>query len=718
MDNIENTAASKKADEKLLNEAKERFRLSQEAESEYRALALEDLKFRAGEQWPQDVKQQRDMDRRPCLTVNRIPQFVRQITNGQRQNRPAIKVSPVDDKGDVETAKILQGLIRHIEYNSSADAAYDTAFESAVTHGRGFFRILTDYCDPLSFEQDILFKRVRNPFTVYMDPNSTAPDGSDMEWCFVIEDVSKDEFKRLYPKAKMSAMQDWQSLGDSQNWCTRETARVAEYFYREFEPERIYLIATQDQKSVVTQNEIERLWAKSVRFEIIDERKTMIPKIRWCKINGVEVLEETEFPGCFIPIIPVLGEELDIEGKRVLEGIIRHAKDPQRMLNYWVSSETETIALAPRAPFIGVEGQFEGHEDKWKTANVRNHAFLEYKPKTIGGQMAPAPQRNVFEPPIQAITQARMQAADDIKATTGIYDAALGARSNENSGVAIQRRKQQSETSNFHFVDNLTRSLRHAGRIIIDLIPEVYDTARAIRTIGEDGEETVVQINQLFQKNGEVKAYHMGVGKYDVTVDTGPSYATKRQEALDSMLELTRVYPQAAQVAGDLMVRNMDWPGARDIADRLKKTLPPGIAEDPEKGQPQIPPEMQAQMQQMGQQIDGLTQQLNQAHEALEKKTVEIESKERIEFAKMEVDLKKEMLKLDSQEAIALLRQELGSIHQRLNLLGMNEPVEEPQHFNQQSFYNPQPMGPSMQGPMPFGNEPPTGGLSPGLPVE
>lgn len=659
--------------EKLLETARERFRLAEEAERRIREVALDDLKFRAGEQWPQQMKMERELDHRPCLVINRIPQFIRQITNDQRQNRPSIKVYPVDDKGDVETAKIYQGLIRHIEYNSGADAAYDTAFEGAAIKGFGYFRIITDYVDPTSFEQEILIKRIRNHFTVYIDPNSKEPDGSDMNWAFIFEDVPKDDYKAEYGESELAGMDDWSSIGDAhKGWVTKSTCRIAEYFYKEFQEIDICQI---ESGASIAKSELEQLYPEGIPDGlIIQERRAKVPVIKWCKINGLEILEETEWPGRWIPIIPVYGDELDIDGEVIREGVIRHAKDSQRMYNYWKSTETETIALAPKAPFLVAEGQIpREYEPLWKTANKKSHAFLTYKPTDHKGQLVPPPQRNSFEPPVAAITNASLHAAEDLKATTGIYDAALGAKSNETSGVAIQRRNQQAQTSNYHLIDNLTRSIRHCGRIIVDLIPKIYDTARAARIIGEEGEQEVIRINEEFEHRGRKVHYNLGVGKYDVVVETGPSFATKRQEAAVSMEGLAKAYPQIMQVAGDLMVKNMDWPGASEIAERLKKTLPPGIAEDKDKKP--IPPEVQAQLSQMDQMIAALTEQLQAATETINTKKLELESKERIEFAKLETQLELEKLKQAQQFAIDSVNRQIADLQRRQELLGIYEPI-------------------------------------------
>ena len=708
----------KSDDDKILEQMRDRLELSKEAETEIRKLALEDWQFRAGEQWPADLEQSRATERRPCLTINKIPQFIQQVTNDQRQNRPSIKVSPVDSGADPETAKIIQGLIRHIEYDSGADAAYDTAFDGAATGGFGYFRIITDYVSPLSFDQKILIKRIKNAFSVYYDPYVQEADGSDAMYAFIVEDLSPDEFRARYPKAQISSMPDWASVGDEMPWWIRDGGcRVAEYYCKKLEPAELCQLSD---GSVYLKDDLpEDLGG----LKVIAKRTTLIPKVYWYLTNGLEIMDSTVWPGTFIPIIPVYGTELDIDGKKVLEGIVRNAKDPQRMYNYWATAETETIALAPKAPFIAAAGQVEAYAKDWNTANVKTHSVLKYDPIAVGGQQVPPPMRNVYEAPTQSITQARMLANEDLKGTTGIHDATLGSQGNEVSGVAIQRRNHQSQTSNFHFMDNLTRSLRHAGRIIVEILPKIYDTERAARIIGDDGDEKVVKLNGPFREENaaEDTLYDMSVGTYDVTIDVGPSYTTKRQEAVAAMLEVTRVYPTLAQIAGDLMVKNMDWPGASEIAARLKKMLPPGILDD---GKKQLPPEVQAQVEQMKGLIETLTGELNDAKGQIEGDEVkaqkdlsirqmEVESKERIEFAKLDSAARIQLAKMDSSESIELLRAEMGAINSRLNKIGIDEPIEAEPVAPMQPQQPIQPDGALGAGP-----GQPTGGPSPGILME
>lgn len=622
--------ADKPDNSKLLTKMRERFVSASDAEATIRKDALEDLQFRVGDQWPDEIKRQRYQDQRPCLTINQIPQFVRQITNDQRQNRPAIQINPVDSEADVDTAEVLEGMVRHIQYDSGADAAYDTAFQAAVTSGFGYFRINTAYSDPMSFEQDIKILRILNPFTVYHDPSCKEPDYSDAMFFFVVDKLSKDEFKEQYPHAELSNMGDWTSTGDG--WIEPSECRVAEYFYREAKSKTIYQL----EDGTVTDELPEGTTP-------VNKRKTEVFSVKWIKTTGHEVLDETDWLSQWIPIIPVLGDELDVDGERILEGIVRQAKDPQRQYNFMSSATTETIALAPRAPFIMVEGQDENFENEWQSANVRNLSVLHYKNVSLNGTPAPAPTRNTYEPAIQATTMAMMQSSQDLKAVTGIYQAALGAQGNETSGKGILARQQQSHGANFHFVDNLSRSLRHAGRIILDLIPHIYDTERTMRIIGEDGVASTVQLqpgatppNPQDQKLQAVKrAYDVTVGKYDVTVSTGPSYQTKRQEAVASQMQLVSSFPAIMPVAGDIMVRNMDWPGADKIADRMEKMLPPQLQEQPEGALPPQAQQALAQNAQLQKEVGVLTEQLK---EKTNIKAMELESKERIHFTQLQFE--------------------------------------------------------------------------------
>ncbi len=662
----------------FLKEAKDRFKLATEAENEQRYEALEDLRFRVGDQWPFEVKSRRDQDGRPCLTINRIPQFLRQITNEQRQNRPAIQINPIGDGADVKTAEVLEGMIRSIEQNDG-DIAYDTAFDfAAATGGPGWIRIRTQYVDATSFDQEIIIERVNNPMMVYADPSSKDPAGRDLNWVFIVEDLSEEEYRQQYPNSELAGLPDFSSVGDrTAGWITKKSIRVAEYYYRE--PTERTLCQLQDGRVGF----LDALNAQD-KQQVVNTRKVQDYKVNWCKINALEKLaERNDYKGKYIPMVPVLGDEVIVDGKRKLSGVIRFAKDAQRAYNYWTSAETEMIALAPKAPYIVEAGQIEGYEDMWKNLNNKNFAFLPYKAKSVGDTVAPPPQRAQWEPPVQAIAMARAQATDDLKATTGIYEASLGAQGNETSGRAILARQHEGSVSNFHLSDNLARSLRQVGRIILDLIPYVYDAPRVARIIGREQQQRIVNVQSSLnptvppvpeqQPDDDIQhIYDVGVGKYDVSVSVGPSFNTRRQEAVASMLQLTQSFPQIVQVAGDLLVKNMDWPGAQEIAKRLKTLLPPQVQaeEDAQSGeQPQIPPQIQAQMQQVMQQNEQLTQIVHQLNDERDKKILEIASRERIASLQVQANLITTEAKIQSQEAMNNIRVMMETIEKRLELL-------------------------------------------------
>ncbi len=662
----------KENDADIIALAKSRYQAAEDFEADNRKEALADIKFRSGDQWPADIRKQRELEKRPCLTINRMPQYTRAIINEQRQNRPAIQISPYDSVADPATAKVIQGLIRNIWNVSNGDVAIDTAFQGAVDMSFGFFRIMTDYCDPMSFDQQLIIKKVANHFSCYLDANSTEPDGSDANHGFVGEKLSKDEFKAQYPDAKLNSESDWTSIGDD-SWISKESVRVLEYFTKEFK--KVSIVQYSNGLVLEASNAI----SIPEGVKETNRREALVPKIKWYLIAGNEILDRSELDVSWIPLIPVYGDTLVVDGKVIRESAIRHSKDSQMAYNFFVTAETEAIGLTPKAPYIGAVGQFTGLESQWDNANTTTAAFLEYNQVTSEGIQAPPPQRNAFEAPIAAITSARMQAADDIKATTGIHDASLGARGNENSGVAIQRRNMQSQTSNFHLVDNLARSIKHAGRILIDWIPHIYDAPRAERIIGEDGQEELVQLNKIFEKGGKQVSHMMNIGKYDVVVDTGPSHQTKRQEAVAAMMDFAKAMPEKAGMIADLMVKNMDWAGGKEIAERLKKLLPPELMDDKDK--PPVDPAMQAQIQQMDQVIQQLQQQLGAATDQNNLKHMELESKEKIELMKLEQNTVVELAKINHKATETLFAAELQRIDQQLQQL--QQPNLENQSFSE-----------------------------------
>jgi hypothetical protein len=617
-----------KRHQKILARALKRFDKVIAAESDNRKAGLDDRKFKAGDQWPSEVIAQRNLDKRPCLTINKLPVFVHQITNDQRQNRPAIVVSPVGDRGDVDVAKMYRGLIRFIERDCAADIAYDTAFNDAVTMGWGYWRVLTEWESPDSFNLVLVVRRIRNPFTVYLDPSHQDPTGADAKWGFITDMVPRDEFEDKYPDADPMPF-DKAAIGEqAKNWATKDEIRIAEYFEVEYKTRTLVALDNghegwKDELSDDTLAAIER-----GDLNITDERESRVPKVMWYKITAVDVLDEREWIGSTIPIVKVVGEEEDIEGKVKLSGVIRHAKDAQRMVNYWKTAETELIALAPKAPFIGEEGQFEGHEDEWASANARSVPFLSYKGTSFNGHPIPAPQRQAFAGVPAGVVNAAQGAAQDMMATTGIrFDATPNERMIDESGKAIRELRRSGDMGSFHFIDNLARSLRRTGEIMVEAIPKVYSDARTLTILREDDKEEQVKIDPSLSKpTGEMRKpdgkvmrlFNPKVGKYGVTVTIGPSFATKRIEASENMISFAKALPQTGALIADLIAKNQDWPGAEEIAARLAKTLPPGLLAPDMKD---VPPQVQAILQQQDQQVKELGQKLQQAMLALNDKT-------------------------------------------------------------------------------------------------
>jgi hypothetical protein len=435
---VANGGKQKDTTSSVLATARSRLDMAIAALSESREDEIDDLKFYAGSpdnhwQWPADVLatrgavQGQTINARPCLTVNKLPQHVRQVTNDQRQNRPSGKVIPADDHADVEVAEIFNGMVRHIEYISDADVAYDTACENQVSYGEGYIRILTEYCDENTFDQDIKIGRVRNSFSVYMDPTIQDPTGADAKWCFVTEDISRDDYERMYPDSAPITTLQTLGVGDQNlsQWLTEDTIRVADYYYLDYDRATLNLYPGNVTafEGTPEDKQLKAIYGKPKR-----SRESDRVKIKYCKINGYEILEERDWAGKYIPVVRIVGNEFEVDGRLYVSGLVRNAKDAQRMYNYWVSQEAEMLALAPKAPFIGYGGQFEGYENQWKTANTQNWPYLEVNPDVTDGAggMLPLPQR--AQPPMASsgLLQAKAGASEDIKASTGQYNASLG----------------------------------------------------------------------------------------------------------------------------------------------------------------------------------------------------------------------------------------------------------------------------------------------------
>lgn len=627
--------------EDFLAEVREKFSRAAAREADNRERAIDDIRFaRLGEQWPEAIRKQREAENRPCLTINNLPALIRQVVNEARQNRPAINVVPADGNADPQTAEMMSGLIRNIEVTSDADIAYDTAIEGAVSGGFGYLRVNIAYAHDDGFDRDIVIERIADPLTVYGDPDAESADGSDWNCAFVVSTMQRDAFAERF-KGKDAV--DWDDLGYNKlgaPWSDGDALLVAEYWHREEIDAKIYLLGD---GAVIGEEALD----EGLPLNIVGERVVKRKKVTQYLLSGAETLETVEWPGRYIPIVPVYGDEFVIDGERHLKSLIHDAKDAVREKIFWRSAAAEMVALAPRVPFVGPKGAFDTDVEKWSTANTASHAFIEYD-GPVQPQRQPTPSQPIAE------MQQAMMASDDIKAITGIYDASLGARSNETSGVAIRQRQRQGDVATFHFMDNLTRAIRHTGRIIIDLIPKVYSTQRMVRIFGQDMKPQNAMlapkdqhgaIQSRMEANGGafIPIFDLSAGKYDLVVKAGPSFGTQREEARAEIVEVVRSYPAAAPVLGPMYLRNSDWPGAEEAADKLEAMSAP--AQGDPKAQ-QVMQQMQGMIQQGQQRLAELEAENKALKDANGIKMFEAETK------RMEAQIKARELEARSQAAM------------------------------------------------------------------
>lgn len=639
--------------------AKSLYQREKEAWSRIYEAVQQDARFlsdETGAQWNGRDYQERERTGRPALTLDKLGQFTRQVVNQIRMNTPTINVIPAKD-GDEETAEVFKGLIKNIEYKSGADDAYDTAALYSVRTGLGWLRVDHDYIDDESFEQELKICRVVNNTAIYLDSQSIEIDGSDAKHAFVIDKMTVKEFREKYPDFSPCSFDDEKvkELKDA------DYISIAEFFEIE-----------EEYKEFGLYEDGSRLEIKEGMPEPKAKRKVARKRVRRTKMSGSDILEETEFPGKYIPIIPVYGEEFWVEGKRQIYSLIRRAKQAQQLHNWWKSKEAEILMRQTEAPFMAAEGQIEEWAEDWK--NPSKSAVLRYKTADALGNPIPPPQR--LDPPQTpaGVFNAALASVDDIKAAIGMYNASLGQSSNETSGIAIQRRKQEGEIGTFHFADNLNKSITHAGRVLVCAIPEIYDTSRVERIIGDEDDVKEVGLNGAMVE-GQKEEYDLKKGKYDVRVVTGNSFTTMRQEAAEFFTQVINQRPDLMQVIGDLAFKYMDIPGAQAISERIKKTIPPQLLEESDKQDPRV-----AQMQQVIEQgqaaIAEMQAQMQQMAQQLQDKQAEIQIKaqseaNKLEIERMNIQLEQQRVAFEQQKAVfeaQIKQQELAIEQEKLNL--------------------------------------------------
>lgn len=704
-------------DDKVLATAKERHKYAVDRRAHNVLRQKEDMRFAAASpddpwQWDSLIATERKAANRPMLTINKLPLHIRQVTNDIRQNRPQIRFRPADDKADVEVADILNGLVRHIEAHSQADMAYDACVMNQVTMGEGYIRVLADYISEESFDQDIFFRRVDDPFRVFLDPDRLDWTGSDAKWCVIEDDISEDEFKEQYPDADPI---DWTFSQDGCWFREGDGKRVliAEYFEVVEEEKKLYLWANgstsfegDDMPQGVYMGEVP-----------IKDRKSCKKKVIWRKINGQQVLEEKEFPSKYIPVVCAVGNSWKVDGKTYLSGLVRNTKDSQRFFNIAQTAIAERVLLSPKAPWVAPAEAINGYEKEWQQANTKPHSFLPYNHLDAEGAPIPPPQRTQPASVEPGLSQIAMSASDDIKAETGQFDASLGQKSNETSGKAILARQREGDTATFHYVDNFAQAVRQLGVITLDMIPRVLDTRRVAKILGEDGEMATAVLDpkspeaiQEFQEDtGAIgRIFNPNVGFYDVYTSTGPSYTTRRVEAAEAMTQLVQASPDLWSVIGDQIVKSMDWPGAEEMSDRLKLTLNPAVQKmlDQKEGGEKLPPQVQAAMEQQGKALQAAQTALQNAAKQVDELQAKVDSKEDENLIKA-YDAQTKRLQVMGTTLTPEAVQAVAT-QTVVGLLGQPEPLAPPEQPAAVPMMEPPPM-PAMAQPT---DEPPQGGFS------
>lgn len=616
-------SAKDKAD--ILSEAKDRFKRAEKWEAKARELFEDDLKFVEGDsdngyQWPDEVRTARDEAFAPCLTINKTKQHCLDVMNDARQSRVAISIKPTSGEGTFESAQVLEGIVRYIEYQSRANTAYQHALSFAVRAGWGYVRVATDYAGDDTFDQEIFIRRVADPLTVYLDPDITEFDGSDARFAFVFTDMPHDEFKRAYPQYKdMQAPPGNTTLGTSGGWVTKDKVRVAEYF--RCVPQTDRLVAYTDPETQVTTISQASKMDKVLLASVIDDlttmvRNTVLTKVEHFMIVGDEIAEEKIWLGRYIPLARCIGEETVIDGVLDRKGLTRCLKDPQRMFNYNAAAFVQYGALQTKSPWVGAAESIEGFEDVWANANTQAPAILTYNALDDSGKELPKPER--IQPPTGApvFYEGMNQAAEQMRMVSGQYQADMGAPSNERSGAAITARQRQGDNATFHYLDHQSSMIGFVGRIILDLIPHVWDTPRIAKLKAENGEEQEVKIDpnapeHFTREQIDDEKYKMvlnpNLAKYGVQAEVGPAYATKRQEAFAAYTQILAQNKDLTALIGDIAMRFADFPGAEEAAQRLRRMVPPQAL-----GEGDAPDVMalKGQVQQMQQVVEALTQKL------------------------------------------------------------------------------------------------------------
>ncbi len=628
-----------------------RWKTASEASSTFRREMRRDQRFAAGmgNQWETEDRQARADEGRPCIEINRIPQFVRQVSNQNRMNRSSIQVNARGKGATKDIANALQALVRSVEVESDADVAYDTATEHQLVSGMGFVRLFAKWADDEAFEQVCRIGRIRNPLAVYWDPSAQEADFSDARWMHVIGVIGKDEYETRWGKVA-----DYQSLAEMtdghmvvQDWMPEGRVIIAEYYEVTVEKRELLRLSTGQNVWATELEDFNQLYALKHPGEppptVVRSREVDKRVVRWAFHNATDILEGNadrtggrEIPGSRIPLFPLIGDERDMDGEVDYRGMVRDARHPQQMYNFWSSSIAEAVALAPKAPWVAAKGQIENYLEDWAEANRVPKAVLMYDPKAVGDHLVPPPQRNTIEPAIQAMVAGLAEANQDLMSVMGLFEPSLGQRgSHSESGKARELLQQQGTVANSNFLDNLQRMKRSLGRALIEWIPVIYDVPRIVHLLQPDGTKKPAVVYAGAENkpaDGEfgdiTDIFDVGVGQFDVSISTGPSYQNEKQATEAWLLELFKVLPGLAAIGADIVLENSDHEAAKQLARRAKLALPPQFQDesDPEA---QIPI-LQAKMQQQGQLLELANKAIASMAKALEGKELDNDTKKEV----------------------------------------------------------------------------------------
>jgi hypothetical protein len=671
-------------DQELIEKSLKRYKITSESESETRRQGLEDLKFSIGTgQWDESVKANREIDGKPCLTLNRAPSFLRQYTGEERQHRPAMLVDPVGSGADEEVADICQGVLRHIEVASFADVTYDSAYDMMLRIGWAYWRISNEYISETSFDQEPRIVPIENPFAVYMSP-IRKPDGTDPLWSHVVQDLGKEEYLEKYGKSEFARLNFPTDFGNAEpSWVVKDGVRIAEYWWLELEGKELFQL---DTGLLVLSDEFH-----GDKGMIVNRRDTVTRKVCCVKHNAIEVLERYDHPGRYIPLVEVNGVRLNINGQIYKAGPVRDYRDAQRIYDFMVTRAVEQIDLTGKDPLFVAEGSIAGHEEEYRQMNRKNYPYVYYKAVNESGQQLPPPTRANREPPIQAMHMMIQQADYDMKAVIGIYGTGPGETPIANeSAFAVLTREQQQGTGAINWSDNLNHSIRYQGKILLDDFPKLIDAPRIQRIINpDDSVKHAVVINSRLgdnqQADGEKlldqqalkKVYDLGTGDYDVTMSTGPAYRTARQEAFRALTAIVTAKPELFPIVGDIWVKYADWPGAHVLGERLKKMLPPNLQDQDDDSAEAKLTQAQATLQQLSTQHNQLVTELARATDTIRTKRLELESRERIAGFQAQAGMIEAMLKANFEAGKSAMEAELATIQHRMELLHQSMSVEQ-----------------------------------------